>query len=77
VVLCSRSPVLQIPDPAEYSTPPQSEVARLAPIFDHGLGEARLREVVSEQFRLGIDNGREFFAQSLGDAQVQDLPAAL
>jgi hypothetical protein len=33
--------------------------------------------VVSEQFRLGIDNGREFFAQSLGDAQVQDLPAAL
>ena len=54
----------------------QGEIACLAPIFDRRFNEAGLREVVGEQFRLGIDDGREFFAQGLGDATVQDLPAA-
>ena len=55
----------------------QREVARLAPIFDRRFGQTRLREVMGEQFRLGLDNVGEFFAQGLGVLLVQDLPAAL
>src|SRR5271166_4203062 len=52
------------------------EIARLAPIFDRGLGEARLREVMSDQFRFSLDDTSEFFAQGFGDALMQDLPPA-
>ncbi len=50
------------------------EIARLAPVFDLGLGEARLREVMSYQFRFSLDDTSEFFAQGFGDAPMQDLP---
>jgi len=53
------------------------EIAGLAPIFDRGLREASLGEMMGDQLRLGLDDIREFFAQGFGDAAVQDLPPAL
>ena len=52
------------------------EIARLAPVFNRGLGEARLGEVMGDQFRFSLDDTREFFAQGFGDAPMQDLPPA-
>jgi hypothetical protein len=53
------------------------KVARPAPIFDRGPGEARLREVMGEQFGLGLDDVGEMLAQRLRDLLMQDLPPAL
>ena len=53
------------------------KVARPAPIFDRGLSEARLREVMGEQFGLGLDDVGKMLAQRLRDLLMQDLPPAL
>jgi hypothetical protein len=54
----------------------QRLVAGLAPPFDRRVGHARLREVISQRFRLGGGRISEAVAQSLGDAAVQNLAPA-
>ena len=48
------------------------KVARPAPIFDRGLSEARLREVIGKQFGLGLDDVGEMLTQRLRDLLMQD-----
>ena len=55
----------------------QRPLSRFAPPFDRSLGQARLREVMREQLRLGRSGGGKLVAQNLGDAAVQDLAPAL
>ena len=49
----------------------------LQPVVDGLLGQARLGEVVGEQFRLRLDGLRELRLQHLGDPPVELLPLAL
>src|SRR5215469_14036486 len=55
----------------------QRLVAGLAPPFDGGVGQTRLRRVMRQHFRLGRRRVREAVAQNLGDTPMQDLPPAL
>ena len=55
----------------------QGLIARLAPIFDRRVGEARLSEVMRERFRLRLRALGELIAQGFRRAPVQRLAAAL
>ena len=55
----------------------QRLVAGLAPPFDGGIGQTRLRKMMRQHFRLGRRRLRETVPQNLGDAPMQHLPPAL
>src|SRR6202035_5265159 len=52
------------------------QLAGFAPPLDGRFGEARLSEMMRQQFRFYRNLGGEFVAQGLGDAAVQDLAPA-
>src|SRR5262249_51281479 len=55
----------------------QPPVPRLDPPFDGNFAEPRLREMMGDDFRLGLGRCLESVAQGLGNPQVQHLAAAL
>jgi len=55
----------------------QRPLSRLAPPLDGRFREARLSEVMRQQFRLGRSSAADIIEQNLGDATVQNSTPAL
>ncbi len=55
----------------------QRPVTRLDPPFDGSFVDSGLREMMGDDLGLELGHRREPIAQGLGNAPVQDLPAAL
>ena len=55
----------------------QRPITRLDPPFDGSFAEPRLREMMGDDFRLGLGRCLEPIAQGLGNAPMQHLAPAL